>query len=375
MAFFESNIVQLALTAVFGTVIFLLAQRVSWLVAAIGYILSAGIIVSALFKIGEVYIYSDYYRRAFFYYTDEVTTLIVFVFLWSVITQSRLLAGLCAAAMFLSGGKVSFVLLAIAVSLLLYSHKNEWQFLAKNTGKFLAIGIMGYALVNSAALAIQKYDILTQISPDLTQISPDHQWLTKGGDRRGSCRTLGQCVQTQVHSAWKQRYYSSLGGLWMTMQGGFSGERYPNSEEKFADLMMAANPFGVNDYYGLSHADWAKIGAFQNPWLAFGSGYGPWLLGLLLGMFFAICWLGVTNIRTGQRYEFALHPLYFIVIVIFNQTQSWLKSGSFVLILVGFMAAQIIVSALIRKDMLPNTLSAFLFPSLFGLKGESKELP
>ena len=362
MALFESNIVQLAMTAGFGSVLFLLAQRFSWLVAAIGYILSAGIILSALFDVGEVYIYSDYYRRAFFYYTDGVTTLIVFVFLWAIITQNRLLAGMAAAAIFLSGGKISLALLVIAASLLLYLHKNEWRFLAKNISIFLAIGIMGYALVNSTALAIEKYDIQSRISPD-------YPLLKESVEHRGSCRTVGQCFQTQFGKAWEQRYYSSLAGLWMTMQGGFPGEHYPDSKEKFADLMMLANPFGVNDYYGLSHDDWKKIGTAQNPWLAFGSGYGPWLLALLLGIFFAICWLGATNIRAGQRDEAALYPLYFIVITLLDQTQSWLMSGSPILILVGFLSTQIIASALIRKDMLPRALSATLFPRLCRLNG------
>ena len=357
MALFESNIVQLAMTAGLGSALFLLAQRVSWLVAAIGYILSAGIILSALFAIGEVYIYSDYYRRAFFYYTDAVTTVVGFVILWAIITQNRLLAGMSAAAFFLSGGKISLVLLAIAASLLVYLHKNGGPFRAKNIGKFLAIGIMGYALVNSTALVIENY-------ASQPQISRDYPWLNSGANKRGACPTVRQCFQTQIRSVWELRYYSSLAGLWMTMQGGFPGERYPNSKEKFADLMVAANPFEMNDYYGLSYVDWQKMGTVQNPWLAFGSGYGPWFLALLLGIFFAICWLGATNIRAGQRDETALYPIYFIVITFFDQTQSWLMSGSLILVLVGFLSTQIIASAVIRKDMLPNAMSASLFPHL-----------
>lgn len=371
MALFESNIVQLGMTAGFGGVLFLLAQRVSWLVAAIGYILSAGIIFSALFNVGEVYIYSDYYRRAFFYYTDGVTTLIVFVFLWAIITQNRLLAGMAAAAIFLSGGKISLGLLAITIGLLLYLHKNEWRFLAKNIGKFLAIGVMGYALVNSTALVIEKYDILQYSWLEKSEVS----WLGESRDRRSSCRTVEKCLQTQFGKAWNQRYYSSLAGLWMTMQGGFLGERYPNSKEKFADLIMVANPFGMNDYYGLSHENWTEMGGVQNPWLAFGAGYGPWLLALLLAIFFAICWLGATNIRARQRDETALYPIYFIVITIFSQTQSWLMSGSPILILVGFLSTQIIASALIRKDMLPNAMSIFLFPRLCRLNGTIPNRP
>ena len=368
MALFESNIVQLAMTAGLGGVLFLLEQRVSWLVAAIGYILSAGIILSALFAVGEVYIYSDYYRRASFYYSDAVTTVIGFVFLWAIITQNRLLAGLSAAAIFLSGGKISLILLAIAASLLLYLHKNEGPFRAKNIGKFLAVGIMVYALVNSTAVVIENYGSQPQISRDYT-------WLNYGGDRRGSCPTVAQCFQSQFRDVWEQRYYSSLAGLWMTMRGGFPGERYPNSKEKFADLMVAANPFEMNDYYGLSYNDWQNMGTVQNPWLAFGSGYGPWFLALLLGIFFSICWLGATNIRAGQRDETALYPMYFIVIIFLNQTQSWLMSGSLVLVLVGFLSTQIIASTVIRKDMLPNAMSASLFPRLCRLNGAIPNRP
>lgn len=105
MALFESNIVQLAMTAGLGSVLFLHKQRVSWFVAAIGYILSAGIILSGLFEIGKVYVYSDYYKRSFFYNTDQVITPLVFVVLWAIVIQKCLLAAMGAAAIFLSGGE------------------------------------------------------------------------------------------------------------------------------------------------------------------------------------------------------------------------------------------------------------------------------
>lgn len=61
----------------------------------------------------------------------------------------------------------------------------------------------------------------------------------------GDCRTA-DCFENKVKRPLRIRALSAVAGLWMTFEGGFPGPRYLNTPKKFADLIMNANPRGVN---------------------------------------------------------------------------------------------------------------------------------
>jgi hypothetical protein len=177
-------------------------------------------------------------------------------------------------------------------------------------------------------------------------ISWQHQGAEKSAEEEsisrvqgaGACENLSVtgCFAKQLRISGLQRYYSSVAGLWMTLEGGFPGPAYPATAKKFADLMMQKNPWGINDKYKLTYEDWLRMRAPQNPYLRFGSGYGPWLLGVLVLGFLVIGGMAAVNLAKGEIGPGTVFSTFFIVNVALNQTQSWLTSGSPILALLGF---------------------------------------
>ena len=138
----------------------------------------------------------------------------------------------------------------------------------------------------------------------------------------------------------------------MTLEGGFRGARY-SSPEAFADLMIERDPWGMSEKYKLTWADWKKMGSPQNPYLRFGSRYGPWLLcGMVLG-FLSVGWLALANLSVGEAGPAAVFSLFFIVNILFNQTQPWLNGGSRILVALGFCAFHILTVWLSNRYRLP----------------------
>lgn len=332
MGFLESNLFQLVATAAVGSALWIVTRWFSSLIKIGAYALTLGIILSGLLNIGEVYVYSEYYRRAFFYYSDEITTVLVFLFFYYFIRKDTILILFLAMSIIISGGKMSIILF-IVLSVIFFSvnwrccgARLKWFF------GYLLIGVLGYAVVVAISLQIEPYE-------------------TGRFAGKNACRTVKMCIETRVGNV-LQRYISGVAGVWMTIEGGFPGERYPGTPEKFANLMMEADPWGINEEYNLTWEHWRKIGVVQPPYARFGSGYGPWMLGGLLALFLAIGMGAVTNLRKGARNEASLYAIFFLINVTFNQTQSWLNSGSIVLILTGACATQIIVSIMLRRSLM-----------------------
>lgn len=364
----NSNLVQMAATFACGAGFYVLVKRCRSVLSYVGYIITFGILFSFLFNIGEVYTYSDYYKRAFFIFGDGVTTVIVLFFCYAVLSDNKILSILTAVSIILSGGKISFVLLVIMIVALIFVTKKNGCHAASKFIKYFAVGILIYcamifvssimersgvnSFVKSICSEIESIDLIGTGDGTISDKAP-----LKGA---GACITLSHCFETQIQAAFFQRYYSSLAGLWMTMEGGFRGERYPASSIEFADLMIQENPWGMNEKYGLTWTDWKKMGAPQNPYLRFGSGYGPWYLSVIVVGFLSIGMVAFFNLLRGERGPSAVFSIFYIVNVVFNQTQPWLMSGSLILALLGFCAFSILITWLSRQYQLPESFRPFV---------------
>ena len=260
----------------------------------------------------------------------------------------------------MSGGKISLLLLLIMMAVfILIKKQGKERFVLAAQFSGLSLGcVLIYAALMHASLQLMEHPLFISLRENIKQVIA-HEYALP--DHRTACHHLNLvgCIEQQSERAILQRYYSSLGGLWMTLQGGYRGQSYPNSNERFADLMVAANPWGMNDRNKLTRAQWLSIGAVQNPYLRFGSGYGPWLMLAQIGVFLAIGYIAWRNLRVGESDEAAIFSIYFLVLILFNQTQPWLVSMSWILVLLGLCTSHIVVTALLRRNQIPSFWQPF----------------
>ena len=376
----SSNIVQLFLTASTGAGIYL-AWRMGLKVVLplVGYVLSVGVIVGAITGFGETYVYSDYYRRSFFFYGDIIPLAVGFVFLFAVASRRDVLAVLAATACLFASGKAAMVITLVMAGVMVWLHWSRTPSLLPRLARLGALGGALYALciavvlladLSPDRLLVRVADLIDATSADSAAPADETstgKWSREfakslreygqGANHRGACATIQKCYDNMLASAWYQRYYSSAAGLWMMWQGGFHGDDYPGSADEFADLMIRVNPFGLNDKYDLERWDWYRMGNVQNPYLAFGAGYGPiMLLGLIC--VFAIFWfMAASNLVRGESDIGAVFSVFYLVAIPLNQTQSWLQSWSVILVLVGFCAMHILLEFLRRRGKLPGAIA------------------
>lgn len=344
-----------------GTGALLRLTRYQSILVVASWAINLGVLLSLLLQVGEVYFYSDYYARAFFFYGDEVSTLAAFSFLFAIATNRQWLALLAFTALVTSGGKAAFILFVIMVLCHAWVNKGPLLKQCRILGVHAGTGIALYFCLVSASQAMEQFDFHSIWREQVNQTLNQAGWIsTTNTNHRGSCPKLETCVATQFENPLAQRYYSSLAGLWMTMQGGYTGSLYPNTKEKFADLMMQQNPWQMNQRYGLTWLDWKKMGQVQNPYLAFGSGYGPWMLLGMLTLLLLIAGMAISNLNHGEKGLASTFSIFYAVNIIFNQTQSWLKSGSLILLILGFCATSIILAWAARNNRLPRSLMPLL---------------
>jgi len=352
----NSNAAQLLMTFSLGAGLSLLPLEK--IILPIGAIIASCIIFSFVLAIGEVYIYSDAYRRAFFFFGDEITTVLGFILLFAVAARRHVLTLLILTAVFMSGGKASLLLIVLMLGLFLFMQRRRGERLGEVKRMFglsalaviiyIACQALSLSLMSTQAYSSIHHRLSSEIAPLITKTIG-----SKVPKVSTSCVNLSNCVKSQVENPLLQRYYTSLAGLWMTVQGGFPGKLYPGTPEKFADLMMASNPWGMNDRYHLTWKSWRWMGGVQNPYLGFGSGYGPLAL-LGLGLFLLTgAYLAWGNLGSGQADASAVFSIFFIVNVLVNWTQSWLMSGSLILITLGLCCSQILITAALRHPLPP----------------------
>ena len=348
----------LCLTFFFGVFLYFLNVRRGIIIATT--VISAGIVLSFILLVGEVYVYSDTYRRAFFTFGDEVTTVLSFGFLYAFAAKKKWLSILTLTAIFMSGGRVSMFLLLIMMAAFLLIQKRGKERLVE-VARFCWLSLLCvliYSASIQASLRLMEYPVSHKLHDGAMQLitreySPPRH--------RTACQklSLSGCVEEQSNRAILQRYYTSLGGVWMTLEGGYPGRRYPNSPEQFADLMIATNPWGMNDKFMLTKVDWIKMGAVHNAYLNFGSRYGPWLLLALITIIMVIGYGAWRNLSKGESETAGIFSIWFIVITLFNQTQPWLLGRSWILVLVGLCTCHIVVTWLLRSNLLPISWQSF----------------
>lgn len=368
----KSNAVQLILTFAFGASLCLLPARK--VILAAGIFFSTGVFLSFFFLIDEVYVYSEHYRRAFLFFGDNITTIFGFIFLYAIAAKRNAFALLAISGVFMSGGKASIILLLLMLSIFIIVQRrgSERRVEAVRVLSLFGLGISVYLILQSLSLGLANTSGFIAVRSTIVEgvvairqirlsklfgefdddaMDASSYDMPKVGK---ACGSAALCLQTQFASPLSQRYYTSIAGLWMTLQGGFPGNLYPSTRESFADLMITANPWGMNDRYGLTWDNWRAMGGIQNPYMNFGSGYGPWALLFLFAILFSIGYLAAENLRAGESDTSATLSIFFIVTVAANWTQSWLMSGSLILVLLGLCACRIIVSWILRKNILSD---------------------
>ncbi|MEP3475806.1 MAG: hypothetical protein ABJN57_06280 [Hyphomicrobiales bacterium] len=340
---FESNIIKLAFTFSIGLFLSVMPYQVI-IKKIFFFILFVGIAISFLFNVGEVYIYGENYKRAFFYFSDEITTVLALGWLLFVTKGWVKLSIITALAVFLSGGKISILLITFTFLLcfIFLEFFKEYKTYLLLLSSILC-GLIGYVSSVNLANNIEKNNI--SMRPLLLKIFPKKEVekvMKVSG--RASCQGALSCIKLNLVASFKQRYFTSLAGIWMISKGGFSGKQYPNTPDKFAALMVENNPFGINTKYGLTYNHWKKMGGVQSPFIDFGAGYGPSILCVLILCFGFVAYCAISNLRFAEDRTILVFSLYFLVIFFLNHTQSWLKSGSAVLIMMGYLTGYILIS-------------------------------
>lgn len=330
MQIIESNAVQMLLVSFAGSIAYGIYNFRPWLLSFVVFVVAALIGFSFLFDVGEVYSYSDFYKRAFWYFGDDVTTCLAAAYIWSLISRRLKLGCLLATAILLSGGRIGIILVIIQLGLLYFRPNLNPRGLFTTVSLTVATALCLY--FSSILVSPTMISVGNKVAYQLGSNEPWFQKTTNGAD----CIS-DNCFEYKVKRPFRIRAYGAIAGLWMTLDGGYPGSRFPNTPEKLADLMMEANPWGLNDRLGITRQDWLLVGTIQSPYLQFGAGYGPFFLIAAMSIIGLLCVIGLRNLIAQPGESRSAFALFFVVNAIFNQTQAWLLPGPilFVMALCG----------------------------------------
>ena len=330
----NSNAIQTILVSFSGAAAYFAHKYWPPFLSIICGIVSTLIGLSILLDIGEVYSYSDYYKRAYWYFGDDVTTCLTPLLIWSLLSRRNILSIAIAAAIIMSGGRMAIIILLFQILLLLLLPRINCRQLMSGLSLAIPVALALYfTFVSISPSAIELSNKLTVALVD----EPLFEISTDGGD----CRA-GNCFENKVNRPARIRLYGAIAGLWMTVQGGYPGATFPNTPEKLAHLMMDANPWGVNDRLGLTEKDWIETGTIQSPYLQFGAGYGPYLLLLVMTFVGGVGFVGFRSLLTAPPDANSALSVFFIINAVFNQTQAWLLPGP-VLFLMAFCGTHVLL--------------------------------
>lgn len=367
----SSNVVQILALCSVASLFSLVPQRF-WLLLWAGVLCCLLVLFSFIFDIGEVYSYSDFYKRGFWYLGDDVTTWLVPMFIYCILSKRTVCGCLTAGAIFMSGGRIGMVLLLIQIAAICFNDRANWFKIAKTVTGRLVVGLSIYFV----AVSVSPHAI--SIGNKLGHMAGFQENLFEQ-TRRGynNCRQ-GDCLETKFKRPFRMRAFSAVAGLWMTLDGGYPGKRFPNTPEKFAELMVNANPWGINDRFGIDKEDWVQIGTVQSAYLHFGAGYGPFALAVVMLFIGGICVIGIHNLTQHPPNELTAFTVFFIVNATFNQTQTWLLPGP-TLFFMAFSGTQILQQFVLTKRgalksaIPPHAATACLEPTAAGDAAEFKE--
>lgn len=330
---FSSNIFLVVLTFLSGFALFYLYIRVPYSGVAIALFAAVGIFVSYVFNVGEAYEYNQLYKRAFFYFGDDISTALIAPFVLALAHGAHHLAFYFLLAIVLSGAKIALILTAAFIVTL-------WVLDRKIGGRLLrkAMALLTIAIPVKFSLDLASSEIqTTQFGRYLAE-----HFDADMGKGRGVCHQASVCWDTQFGAPVSTRLTSSLMGLKMTLDGGVKGAEYPSTPERFAQFALIQNPWGINERFKLSKEYWYRVGQIQTAYLHFGSGYGWQGLLALAVVFGGVAFIARHNSRASPGEATAVIFALYLTLVIMNQFNPWLASGSKNLILVGFCVASIL---------------------------------
>lgn len=317
-----------------------------WLFCFLGIMIPLLISISFIFNVGEVYQYTDYYKRAFGFFSDEIPYVLILFALVFLLSDSFFYTSFALLAILMCGSKMALMCLFIAVAAVVTIHSNMRRRLAVRFGSALGMAFICYVLAIFISLGLSKTwcgkTVKNMHKKAVEYIGIEIEDTSLKG--HNSASTVKKLISNQLYKPIFQRVASSIGGAWMTLQGGFRGESYPSTRKDFADLMMAKNPWGINDKYGITWIDWWRMGVPQNAYTRFGSGYGYYGLGILMFFLAGVSFMAIANIVRGERGLNSSLSIFFLLTVFVNQTQPWISSGSFILFALGFCCAHIVVT-------------------------------
>ncbi len=369
-ALFQSNLLQILSTFLAGAVAYLIGwghlwrlprpynlnaihgfdePRAAYLYRIFDLCLALTFIITAfcfLFSLGEFYQYSFFYKRSFGFFGDGFPFVMVLFLSYALRCKGFLKITLCLSVIFMNGSKV--VLLLTVIMLLVHT---------KKTKNYIALrALLAAFFIYWAALFPANYLVgfgYNEIHPPTFIVQFLRSALADIGisarlkkiepfEGEGACTDFGKCYRTQIANALNQRIATGIAGLWMTAQGGYSGAAFPNTPEKFADLMMNNNPWRVNDILGMSRERWLRAGGVQIAFLNFSSGYGPLGLLAVVVLFGGLSIIALRRMSQENNLPWIALSTYFVLLVFCNQAQPWLQGKSILLFLSGIGAMHIV---------------------------------
>ncbi|MBX4920020.1 hypothetical protein HJA76_09900 [Rhizobium bangladeshense] len=342
----ESNAVQMLLVSFAGVIAYGFYNFRPWLLAFAGVVVAVLIHFSFLFDVGEVYSYSDFYKRAFWYFGDDVTTCLAAAYIWSLLSRRPKLGCALATAILLSGGRIGVILVIIQIGWLYFRPNLNYRGLFKTVALTIATAVSVYYF--SVIVSPTMISVGNEVGYQLGSNEPWFQKTTNGADCIDD-----KCFEYKVKRPLRIRVYGAIAGLWMTLDGGYPGLRFPNTPEKLADLMTEANPWGLNDRLGITRQDWLMVGTIQSPYLQFGAGYGPFFLIAAMSMIGLIGVVGFRNLVAQPGEPGSAFAIFFVVNAIFNQTQAWLLPGP-ILFVMALCGTNIMVQAFLTGKRSSN---------------------
>lgn len=310
---------------------------------------ATSLLISFIFDLGEVYQYSYWYKRTFFVFGDGFPFVLILPLIIFARHGSWRFLSITFLALFLFGGRMVIAASTIAMVVVAFESKILLDFVV-NVLKSVVVAIFIYFVALIFSNFLQQNEMYKSFQcnfiPLISEIEKhfDMEININNVHGRGNSSSFEKLYNTQIHSPLRQRIFSTIGGAWMTSQGGFRGAAYPSTPEKFADLMIASNPYGINEKYSITRNEWQRMRAVQHPYFNFGSGYGWFGMGAVLLLFCCLCLMGIANISAGRDSGlWSSLTVYFIFTVLINQTQPWIQSGSILLFLMGICAAHILI--------------------------------
>ena len=354
----ESNLFQLLVTLAAGCCSYIVCFLLIWLISKriqffqlnkklieqslLFFLLIIGLIIMGIFQmcfifdLGETYNYSKWYKRSFGPFGDGFPFAILLLSSFGFFLKSNALIVVAFAVIMLSGGRM-IIAVSLLQMLLFYIYSSVRP----------SRGVMLSFILVPVFIYILTLIISNQITESFKEkvsryVNSELYFISNNLAGRGACQTFEKGIKTQLLNPLNQRFITFVGGLWMTIKGGYPGNLYPNTSEKFADFMIAENPFAINDFLGLNWADWYRCGQVQNAYLNVGSGYGPLGLSLTIFFYFYTSFVGCRQLKNHlDQTPFRSLTVFFIFLSFFNQTQPWIQSGSLMLFLSGVAAAHI----------------------------------